>query len=606
MKRFAHRDAYPFAAIAGNHQAKLALMMLAVDPALKGALICGRPGEAKSAMARSFAAMLCLRLIETPLGATADRLLGGLDIEATLRYKKRRSSRGLMAEAHGGALYIDDINLLESDLIHLVADALDRREVRVEREGISEILKAEFFLIGTYNPAEGEADALLKDRVGFIVEAEQSDSIDDRAELLSRIALFDSDPARFNREFEIETARIKSNIEEARKLLHSVRITQEDIRNLADAAVRLGVKGNRADLFAVRAARAHAALNRRDELIDEDLIIAIRLALIPRANVAPAESDLQNRPSTQKRDDSESEIEATELDRAGNELIEDMIIQAADARAPDDLLRLPHRRNRSASAGRRVEARNIASGRYAGTTTRRAQNARVAIDATLRAAAPHQPSRRRGGSVRIKADDLRYKKFKRRSGVLFIFAIDTSSSMAVNRLAQAKGAMTRLLKEAYLHRDRVALVSFRGEGAEVLLHPTRSVELGRRVVESMPAGGATPIAKGVLRSIEVARLAQSRDRQQTLLLLFTDGRANVGAGGERRRSEIEEELRQLGAVLQREGIASVVVDTRSKFVSSGEGESLAAALGGRYVYLPRADSNSIHDAISKAAAELRE
>jgi magnesium chelatase subunit D len=166
--------------------------------------------------------------------------------------------------------------------------------------------------------------------------------------------------------------------------------------------------------------------------------------------------------------------------------------------------------------------------------------------------------------------------------------------------------MTRLLKEAYLHRDRVALVSFRGEGAEVLLHPTRSVEMGRRVVEAMPAGGATPIAKGVLLSIEVARMAQSRDRQQTLLLLFTDGRANVGASGERRRSDIEEELRQLGAMLQREGIASVVVDTRSKFVSSGEGESLAEALGGRYVYLPRADSNSIYAAVGAAAKELRE
>jgi magnesium chelatase subunit D len=178
--------------------------------------------------------------------------------------------------------------------------------------------------------------------------------------------------------------------------------------------------------------------------------------------------------------------------------------------------------------------------------------------------------------------------------------------MALNRLAQAKGAMTRLLKEAYLHRDRVALISFRGEEAEVLLSHTRSVELGRRMVDAMPAGGATPIAKGVLRSIEVARLAQSRDRQQTLLLLFTDGRANVSASGERQRSKIEEELRRLGAALQREGIASVVVDTRSKFVSSGEGQSLAEVLGGRYVYLPRADSDSIHDCISEAAAELRE
>lgn len=603
MKSSIHPAAYPFAAITGNHQAKLALMLLAVDPTLKGAFIRGRPGQAKSALARSFASMIDLRLIEAPLGVTEDRLLGGLDIEATLRDGKRRAARGLMAEAHQGALYIDDINLLEDNLISLVAGALERGAVRMEREGISEILPAEFFLIGTYNPAEGEVSAVLKDRVGLIVEAEPSDSVDDRAEILSRVSRFDRDPKDFNKEFEIETSRIKAGIEETRKRLPSVCVSSRNIRNLADAAVRLGVEGNRADLFAARAARAHAALNRRDEVIDEDLIIAIRLALAPRATIAPTEKE---RESTQERDTSESEVESGASERAGDQSIENLMIQAMDAQAPDDLLRPPHRLRGSASAGRRVEARGLASGRYTGTTTRRAQNAKIAIDATLRAAAPHQSARRRQDRVRVTTDDLRYKKFKRRSGVLFIFAVDASSSMAVNRLAQAKGAMTRLLKSAYLHRDRVALISFRGEGAEVLLGPTRSVELGKRVVEAMPAGGATPVAKGVLRSIEVARMARARDRSQTLLLLFTDGRANVGAGGERRRSEIEEELRRLGSVLQREGIASVVVDTRSMFVSTGEGKSLAAALGGRYVYLPRADSNSIHDAISGAASELRE
>ena len=606
MKSSIHPAAYPFAAITGNHQAKLALMLLAIDARLKGAFIRGRPGQAKSALARSFAAMMDIELIEAPLGVTEDRLLGGLDIEATLRDGKRRSARGMMAEADKGALYIDDINLLEDNLISLVADALERGAVRLEREGISEILAAEFLFIGTYNPAEGEVSAVLKDRVGLIVEAEQADSIDDRAEILSRVSRFDRDPARFNKEFEIETSRIKSSIEEARKRLPSVRVTREDIRNLADAAVRLGVEGNRADLFAVCAARANAALNRRDEVADEDLIIAIRLALAPRATVAPTESNLRDRQSTQESDANESEIESGANESAGDQSIENLMIQAMDAQAPDDLLRLPHRRSRGANAGRRVEARGLASGRYAGTTTHRPQNAKIAIDATLRAAAPHQSARHSQDRVRITTDDLRYKKFKRRSGVLFIFAVDASSSMAVNRLAQAKGAMTRLLKSAYLHRDRVAFVSFRGEGAEVLLGPTRSVELGKRVVEAMPAGGATPLAKGVLRSIEVARMARARDRSQTLLLLFTDGRANVGAGGERRRAAIEEELRRLGSVLQREGIASVVVDTRSMFVSTGEGESLAAALGGRYVYLPRADSNSIHDAISEAAAELRE
>ncbi|HEY7545776.1 MAG TPA: AAA family ATPase, partial [Blastocatellia bacterium] len=484
MKSSTHHAAYPFAAIAGNHRAKLALMLLAVDPALKGALIRGRPGQAKSALARSFASLIDIRLIETPLGVTADRLLGGLDIEATLRDGKRRASRGLVAEADRGALYIDDINLLEDDLASLVADALERGEVRVEREGISETFSAEFSLIGTYNPAEGEVCAALKDRVGLIVETEQAGSIDDRAEILSRAAQFDCDPARFNEEFEVETSWIKASIEEARKRLPAVRVTEEDIRNLADVALRLGVEGNRADIFAVRAVRAHAALSQRDKVIDEDLIIAIRLALAPRATVAPTEMERQ---SSEERDTNESENESIEHENAGDQSIENLVIQAMDARAPDDLLRFANHRGQHANAGRRVETGGLTSGRYAGATARRAQNSRIAIDATLRAAAPHQSSRIGQNRMRITKDDLRYKKFRRRSGLLFIFAVDASSSMALNRLAQAKGAMTRLLKEAYLHRDRVALISFRGEGAEVLLGPTRSVELGRRMVELMPA-----------------------------------------------------------------------------------------------------------------------
>jgi magnesium chelatase subunit D len=206
--------------------------------------------------------------------------------------------------------------------------------------------------------------------------------------------------------------------------------------------------------------------------------------------------------------------------------------------------------------------------------------------------------------VRIAAADIRYKRLGRRSGVLFVFAVDASSSMLANRFSQAKGAIIRLLGEAYLHRDRVALVSFRGNEAEVLLGPTRSVELGRRLVDALPAGGATPIARGLLSAMQVARRA--KDRAVTLLLLMTDGRANVGLAGDRDRAVIEKELRAIGAALCAEGIETVVIDTKPGFISSGEGRALAETLGGRYVYLPRMDEASIYDAVSAAVEELRE
>jgi len=201
----------------------------------------------------------------------------------------------------------------------------------------------------------------------------------------------------------------------------------------------------------------------------------------------------------------------------------------------------------------------------------------------------------------IEPTDLRFKELKHRSGILFILAVDASGSMALNRMAQAKGALTRLLQQAYLHRDKVALISFRGGKSEVLLAPTRSVELARRLVDAIPAGGGTPIAAGIQKAIELARLARLRGSSQAMLVLFTDGRANVGLGDRRPDGialAIGEELNQLGAMLVSERMQTVVVDTKSRFVSNGEGEALARMLRARYVYLPRADASAVHNAIS--------
>ena len=239
-------------------------------------------------------------------------------------------------------------------------------------------------------------------------------------------------------------------------------------------------------------------------------------------------------------------------------------------------------------------------------TDHRASDARVAIDATLRAAAPFQLKRRarvpgRAG-VLIEPSDLRFKEFKHRAGILFIFAVDASGSMAINRLAQAKGALTRLLQQAYLHRDKVALISFRGTSSEVLLAPTRSVELAKRLVDALPAGGGTPISAGVIKAIELARLARIQGMPQAMLVLFTDGRANVALSGSRTPTD---ELEHLGRLLKAEGITPVVIDTKSRFISGGEGQSLSAMLGARYFFLPRSEVGSVYEVISKAARSER-
>jgi magnesium chelatase subunit D len=212
------------------------------------------------------------------------------------------------------------------------------------------------------------------------------------------------------------------------------------------------------------------------------------------------------------------------------------------------------------------------------------------------------------GRVKIMPDDLRFKRFKQRSGALFIFAVDASGSMAVNRMAQAKGAITRLLGEAYLHRDKVALISFRGAQADVLLAPTRSVELARRLVDAMPTGGATPIAAGLIKALELARLARLQGMRRAVVLLMTDGRANVALRASelnRRHTSDTNELKEIGAVLKIEGVETVVIDTRSSFVSSGEAGRLAENIGARYLYLPRSDVGAVSNAVSEVARQAR-
>ncbi|HYV02950.1 MAG TPA: VWA domain-containing protein, partial [Blastocatellia bacterium] len=253
----------------------------------------------------------------------------------------------------------------------------------------------------------------------------------------------------------------------------------------------------------------------------------------------------------------------------------------------------------------------------------RVDGARIAVDATLRAAAPYQVARRarrksassrrestlRKSLVEIVQDDLRFKCFKRRSGVLFIFAVDASGSMAVNRMAQAKGAIARLLGEAYLHRDKVALISFRGSNADILLAPTRSVELAKQLVDAMPTGGGTPIGAGLLKALGLARLARLQGIRRAVILLMTDGRGNVAArargSGPIHPWDAVDELAEIGAVLAGERIESVVIDTRSSFVSSGEADRLAKRIGARYLYLPRRDIDTMNAAVADVAAQLR-
>jgi magnesium chelatase subunit D len=620
---------YPFSAILGQRAAKHSLMLLAVEPALRGVLLETSSGSTEALLARSFASLLTQsekrtndedvqdrrfnEFVQLPLNITEDRLLGALDLERTIASGTRVISPGLLAQADGRVLCVNDIGLLDSGTVAHLAHAMDSRCVRVERETISTNQSADFLLIGLFNPTDDELPPMLRERVGLIVDSIRESSIEEGVVMIDREFLFENDPFGFIDEFILDEAAIKSTIEAARSRLPRVRVSKNHIRQIALVAMRLGVEGNRADSFALKAACANAALAGRDEVDEDDIVTAIRFVLAPRATTLPS-PEQKEKPTdkpTECGDAAEDANQVLDADASGFTDAADELIPPIDARVPNELFRLPRRTQpRNHRSGKRLKSLASSRGRYVRSQIHATREAKVAIDATLRAAAPFQIRRRSGAEdrksdlasprIKIEPGDLRYKQFKQRSGVLFIFAVDASGSMAINRMAQAKGALLRVLQQAYLHRDKVALISFRGKGAEVLLAPTGSVELAKRLVDSLPTGGGTPISAGVAKAIELVRLARLKGMSRAVLVLFTDGRANVIA---REGQTIDDELRTLAVALESESIDSVVVDTRARHISSGEANAVAQKLGSRYLYLPRADDAMVYLEVTALAKQ---
>ena len=608
---------YPFAGVAGLDEAKLGLLLLAIDPGLKGALIAGRTGVAKSTLARSYRHLLesaggsAAPFVEVPIGATEDRLLGGLWLDGAWLRGEQRVARGLLAQAHGGILHVDEINLLRDCAPHLIADALNFGVARLERDGFSVEMPAGFALIGTYDPAEGAVPRALADAVALHITEPAAPSLDERCEILTRALALDRDCEAFAAGYAGETARMADRIREGRDRLPHVRMERRHRRRLVEAAVELGVEGHRAEIFAARAARAHAALEQRNEVGEVDLEVAMRMVLAPRAKAPAAvgrECEVES-PAVEGPKESrpaERSVPTPQPSWHGQALMDRERLDSADElRVRGDPsgpggpphLDAPAVRAGASNGRRKSNARQVGSaprGRYVRAVTKRPAHGRIATEATLRAAARNHIC---GTPIQITASDLRFKQFRQKAGLLIVFALDSSGSMARNRIQQAKGAILRLLREAYLHRDTVALVGFRGRGAEVLLGPSRSVELARRALDEAPVGGATPLAAGLGAALDIVR----RSQRQALLVLLTDGHANASARGQ----EVWDELRRTCKQARTMAIASLVIDTNQLRSAGAEAQQLARLLGARHVMLPRAEGDAMYDSVAASAASLR-
>ncbi|MBO0853518.1 MAG: magnesium chelatase subunit D family protein [Nocardia sp.] len=640
---------FPFSAVVGQERLQLALILCAVHPGIGGVLVRGEKGTAKSTVVRALAALLPpvsddrgrrpARLVELPVGATEDRVVGSLDLERVLRDGQQAFRPGLLAAAHHGVLYVDEVNLLHDHLVDVLLDAAAMGRVHIERDGVSHSHPARFVLVGTMNPEEGELRPQLLDRFGLTVDVAASRDVDVRMAVVRRRLDFETDPAGFADSFAAADREVADRIATAREGLARVVLDDVELRRIAALCAAFDVDGMRADLVVARTATAHAAWRGADRVTVDDVRVAAELALPHRRRRDPFdEPGISDEQLDEAMDEAGQQAERARADSDGNTADGPDAGDATppesgppdndgpddpgpDGGGPDDpgpdgggpdnpgggggsgegtagigsgsLTRPPRWEIPGVGEG--------APGRRSRAHTRHGRVVRSTTDTstglhllgTLFAAAPHQHARGRvHGPLALQAGDLRGAYREGREGNLVVFVVDTSGSMAArDRLSAVTGAVVALLRDAYQRRDKVAVITVRGSAADVVLPPTSSVDIAVRRLTGLRTGGKTPLAAGLLRAHEVIARERVRDpRRRAMVVLLTDGRATGGVDPIPR-------ARIAARRLTNARVAAVVVDCERGMVRLGLAAEFARELCATYLRLSELTGDSVAAAV---------
>jgi magnesium chelatase subunit D len=671
MSRFDYNlPFFPFTALVKQDILKLALIITSIHPGVMGVLIRGQKGTAKSTAARALARLLPpmsensylgkttvnVPFVTLPANATEDNLVGSMAFEYALQSGRARFQPGLFAKAHRGILYVDEVNLLDDHLVDLVLDVASSGVNVVERDGISYSHPSRFVLIGTMNPEEGELRPQFLDRFGLCVTAENIKDLAQRGKIIKRREGFEKDPLLFYKKWQEEEETESRRIKKAALLFNEVNINDKERETIVRICVDSGVAGHRADIVMENASKAIAAYRGRHKVESQDIRLAASMALPHRIRKHAEDEALKIKKecnTLEMNDRSERIVFHDDVDQEESHPLNNKTYmhKNRDRSVQFNLLRketpseglgdLTERKNWDSQPSGIFESEVFEIGKPVAVCTRnifydhkkRVQSAGgqrnrlrtehkrgryirsilnsdardIAIDATIRAAAPYQLYRKKGNmALRIEPQDIREKIRERKTSMLLIFVVDASGSMGTRLMTESKGAIMYLLMEAYQKRDRVGMIAFKDDRSELLLPPTDSIELAKKKLEDLPAGGKTPLAAGLLQGYRVAlKSIHSNKSLMPLLILITDGRANVGTDSLTSKNgtnvfHLFKEIFMLADTIHQESsLKSMVLDTEEKQTGKlGRAKEIAECMGAKYIALQSINSKNIAGAVS--------